>query len=283
MTNNSTDKITSHDVRLDNKSIQPEFGSAKLNTGDLTLTDNTPSLHKTAPTPAHLPPSMMHSVKHLPHNNERLILFTRHSLRERSNGQGFASYDLPLTPQGRVLAKSWGRWLAESLPYSLDTHSIASPIWRCVDTAKLMQEGAGVSQPIAHEPLLVEPGSLVVDAKLANAVFKEIGALEFINAFLQNSLPSTKPANKGALDLLSVLYQSQPQPGHLSLAVSHDTLLAAFLGVMTQSTGITWDDWPKMMEGMFLWFDDKPFEQATANFIWRGERFEVPTQRLILP
>lgn len=242
-----------------------------------------PILPHLAPAPAHLPESMIHSVKHLPSNNERLILFTRHSLRERSDGQGFASYDLPLTPKGRVLAKSWGRWLSEYLPYSLDTHSIASPIWRCVDTAKLMQEGAGVEKPITHEPLLVEPGSLVTDAEKANEMFKKNGALNFINSFLQDELTSTKPAKKGGLDLLSLLYQSQPDPGHLSLAVSHDTLLAAFLGVMMESEGITWDDWPKMMEGVFLWFDDKPFEEATANFIWRNQKFEVPTSRLILP
>ena len=41
--------------------------------------------------PAHLPPSMMASTRLLP-KNERLILFTRHSLRERSDKNGFASY-----------------------------------------------------------------------------------------------------------------------------------------------------------------------------------------------
>ncbi|WP_019673484.1 histidine phosphatase family protein [Psychrobacter lutiphocae] len=239
------------------------------------------ALHTYPPTPAHLPESMMQSVKHLPNSNERLLLFTRHSLRERSNGQGFASYDLPLTPKGRVLAKSWGQWLAKHLPYSLDTKSIASPIWRCVDTAQLMQQGAGVTQPIRQESLLVEPGSLVTDPIRANAVFKKIGALNFINAFLQDELDSTKSAKQGGLDLLSLLYDSQPDPGHLSLAVSHDTLLAAFLGVMREAGLIDWDDWPKMMEGIFVWFDDKPFEQATANFIWRGEHFEVATHQLL--
>ncbi|PNK61964.1 histidine phosphatase family protein [Psychrobacter sp. FDAARGOS_221] len=232
------------------------------------------------PTPAHLPESMIQSVKYLPNSNERMLLFTRHSLRERSNGQGFASYDLPLTPKGRVLAKSWGQWLGNHLSYSLDTQSIASPIGRCVNTAQLMQEGAGVDQPITHEPLLVEPGSLVTNPFKANMVFKQIGALNFINAFLKDELDSTKPARQGGLDLLSLLYDSQPDPGHLALAVSHDTLLAAFLGVMRQAGIISWDDWPKMMEGMFVWFDDKPFEESTANFIWRGEHFQVATNTL---
>lgn len=58
-----------------------------------------------APAPSHLPDSMIASVSLLP-EDKRLILFTRHSLRERSDGNGFASYQLPLTPKGRVLAKS---------------------------------------------------------------------------------------------------------------------------------------------------------------------------------
>ena len=63
------------------------------------LASHTPS----APAPSHLPDSMMSSVRLLP-EDKRLILFTRHSLRERSDGNGFASYQLPLTPKGRVLA-----------------------------------------------------------------------------------------------------------------------------------------------------------------------------------
>ena len=222
------------------------------------------------PAPSHLPESMMSSVSLLP-KNERLILFTRHSLRTRSDGNGFASDQLPLTPKGRVLAKSWGRWLHSHLPYSLDVDSISSPIGRCVDTAQLMQEGAGLQRSIIHQSLLVEPGSLVTEPEIASKVFKEVGVLNFINRFLQGSLEGTKNAHQGGLDILSLFYQHQPQKGHLMLAVSHDTLLSAFLAVMLDMPEIDWNDWPKMMEGVFLWFDDAPFDKASAHFIWRGE------------
>ena len=221
------------------------------------------------PAPAHLPESMISSVSLLP-TDKRLILFTRHSLRERSDGNGFASYQLPLTPKGRVLAKSWGRWLAGHLPYSLDVDSLSSPIGRCIDTAQLMQAGAGLQRQITHQSLLVEPGSLVTEPELANVVFKEIGVLNFINRFLQGNLEGTKNAYQGGLDILSLFYQHQPQHGHLMLAVSHDTLLSAFLAVMFDVHEIDWNDWPKMMEGVFLWFDDKPFYDANAYFVWRG-------------
>lgn len=238
------------------------------------------TLSKSAPAPAHLPDSMISSVSLLP-ENKRLILFTRHSLRERSDGNGFASYQLPLTPKGRVLAKSWGRWLSSHLPYSLNVDSISSPIGRCIDTAQLMQEGAGLQRNIAHQSLLVEPGSLVTEPEVANAVFKEVGVLNFINRFLQGNLEGTKNAYQGGLDILSLFYQNQPQQGHLLLAVSHDTLLSAFLAVMFGVNEIDWNDWPKMMEGVFLWFDDKPFEQANAHFVWRGKTYSRPIRDLL--
>ena len=233
-----------------------------------------------AQAPAHLPDSMMSSVNVLP-EGKRLILFTRHSLRERSDGNGFASYQLPLTPKGRVLAKSWGRWLSGHLPYSLDVDSISSPIGRCIDTAMLMQEGAGLGRSIVHQSLLVEPGSLVTEPEIANPIFKEIGVLNFINRFLQNNLDGTKNPFQGGLDILSLFYQHQPQPGHMMLAVSHDTLLSAFLAVMLDFIEIDWNDWPKMMEGVFLWFDDEPFDKANANFIWRGEIYSRPVHSLL--
>lgn len=235
-----------------------------------------------APAPAHLPPSMVESVRLLP-KDKRLILFTRHSLRVASDKNGFASYDLPLTPNGRVLAQDWGRWLAEHLEYSMDVDSISSPIQRCIDTAVLMQEGAGIARQVSHQALLVEPGSLVVDVKEAGQIFKQIGALNFINRFLANDLVGTKTPAKGALDLLALLFQHQPQQGHLFVAVSHDTLLSAFLAVLMKTKVIDWNDWPKMMEGVFLWFDDKPFSEASVHFIWRGKLYQRALIELIDP
>ena len=254
------------------------------NTTDPKHTNSHVSVHSihspSMPAPAHLPDSMMSSVGVLP-EDKRLILFTRHSLRERSDGNGFASYQLPLTPRGRVLAKSWGRWLAGHLPYSLDVDSLSSPIGRCIDTAMLMQQGAGLSRSIVHQSLLVEPGSLVTDPEIANPIFKEIGVLNFINRFLQNNLEGTKNPYQGGLDILSLFYQHQPQPGHMLLAVSHDTLLSAFLAVMLDFIEIDWNDWPKMMEGVFLWFDEGAFEKVNANLIWRGEHYIRPVSHLL--
>lgn len=125
----------------------------------------------------------------------------------------------------------------------MDVDSISSPIQRCIDTAILMQEGAGISRNVSHQSLLVEPGSLVVEPEAVGEIFKEIGALNFINRFLAKELVGTKSPEQGGLDLLDLFYHHQPEHGHLLLAVSHDTLLAAFLAVMMGVKEIDWNDW----------------------------------------
>ena len=223
--------------------------------------------------PSGLPPSMLESIQLLP-KNARLVLFTRHSLREPSDKNGFASFNLPLTVEGRHLAKAWGQWLCKHLDYDLQVHSLSSPIARCVDTALLMQLGAGVPPQIIQQPLLVEPGSLVTDITQVNDLFRRVGALAFINLFLKGNLAGTKSPEQGILDLLQLFYQYQPKQGQIMVAVSHDTLLSAFLAVLMGVPQISWTDWADMMEGTFLWFDAPCFEQSCVNFIWRGKQYQ---------
>jgi hypothetical protein len=61
----------------------------------------------------------------------------------------------------------------------------------------------------------------------------------------------------------------------LSLAVSHDTILAAILAVISGRTIVTKEDWPKMMEGLFVWFEGDVFLESKLKWIWRGEMNEL--------
>ena len=54
----------------------------------------------------------------------------------------------------------------------------------------------------------------------------------------------------GVVDVLELIYNTHPQDHFgLSLAVSHDTILAAIIAVISGRHSITREDWPKMMEG----------------------------------
>ena len=230
-----------------------------------------------------LPKSMLKAIDLLPEAKVPVTLFTRHSIREIVSGQGLAGYDLQLTSQGRELAEAWGCYLIENTDRSIQ-HCISSPIQRCVDTAALMIQGADSNTSvqnthhieIVEQGLLVEPGSFVLDIKQAGPYFRKQGALGFINSFVNNALPGMKHPISGVVDVLELIYNAHPQNQFgLSLAVSHDTILAAIIAVISGHKSISQEDWPKMMEGLFVWFEGDQFLESKLKWIWRGKVSEL--------
>ena len=230
-----------------------------------------------------LPASMLKAIDLLPDAKTPVTLFTRHSIREVVAGQGLAGYDLQLTSQGRDLAQAWGTYLIENTDRSIQ-HCISSPIQRCVDTAALMIQGADSSTlvqnthciEIVEQGLLVEPGSFVLDIKQAGPYFRKQGALGFINSFVKNALPGMKHPISGVVDVLELIYNTHPQDNFgLSLAVSHDTILAAIIAVISGRNTVSQEDWPRMMEGLFVWFEGDEFLESKLKWIWRGELNEL--------
>ena len=230
-----------------------------------------------------LPSSMLKAIDLLPDVKTPVTLFTRHSIRELAAGQGLAGYDLQLTSQGRELAEAWGCYLIENTDRSIQ-HCISSPIQRCVDTAALMIQGADSNTSaqnthhieIVEQGLLVEPGSFVLDIKQAGPYFRKQGALGFINSFVNNALPGMKHPISGVVDVLELIYNAHPQNQFgLSLAVSHDTILAAIIAVISGHKSISQEDWPKMMEGLFVWFEGDQFLESKLKWIWRGKVSEL--------
>lgn len=230
-----------------------------------------------------LPHSMLKAIDLLPDTHTPVTLFTRHSIREMVSGQGLAGYDLQLTPQGRDLALAWGGHLIAETGRIIQ-HCISSPIQRCVDTAALMIQGADSISlqsnthhiEIVQQGLLVEPGSFVLDIKQAGPYFREQGALGFINSFVNNALPGMKHPIRGVVDVLELIYNTHPQQHNgLSLAVSHDTIISAIIAVISGRNVITQEDWPQMMEGLFVWFEGDEFLDSKLKWIWRGELHEL--------
>jgi hypothetical protein len=72
--------------------------------------------------------------------------------------------------------------------------------------------------------------------------------------------------------LIQHFYQSQQghSEGDLIIHVSHDTILAAFIYHLLQQQHISEHDWPWMMEGAWLWFDN-----SALYWLWRGTQGQV--------
>ncbi len=242
-----------------------------------------------------LPAHQRQAIDFLPDVATPVILFTRHSIREIVHGQGLAGYDLQLTREGRDLAFAWGEYLTTHSGRHIH-YCMSSPIQRCLDTAALMIAGADQVYPqnthqidILEQPLLVEPGSFVIDIGQAAPYFRQQGAVGFINSFVQNALPGMKHPINGVLDVLQLLYDSYQQrttnsihSAQLSLAVSHDTILAAFVAVISGQFQVQAKDWPEMMEGLFVWFEyPETFASSHLHWIWRGQHYHLAIEKLL--
>lgn len=212
-----------------------------------------------------LHPTLLPALDLLPEDRP-VVLFTRHSIREQPAG-GFAGYDVPLTPEGLALAEAWGGRLGRPLHVAL-----SSPVGRCVDTARAMLAGAG--QPhlaVETHRQLVEPGCFVRDIREIGATFLKLGPVGFANLHFREPLPGIRTPQEGTGRLLDFMRGQLGAPGSLSLLVTHDTILAAFIYTLAGVDAIDEGDWPWMMEGAFLWFDDD-----AVHWVWRGMQRSSP-------
>lgn len=218
---------------------------------------------------ARLHPDLAPAMALLP-DDRPLVLFTRHSVREPAPN-GIAGYDLPLTEEGVRLAEAWGgqlRWPLHAL------HS--SPVGRCVDTALALARGAGrAGLEVRHSFNLVEPGCYVHAVGHVGPLFLQLGPVAFANRHLQEPLTGILSPEQGAAKLLKHFRDELGPPGTLTVHVSHDTILAAFIYHLLGRDSLAEDDWPWMLEGAWLWFED----DDTVCWVWRG----APGRRNIAP
>lgn len=202
-----------------------------------------------------------HSGLELAPANSSLILLTRHSVREFAPN-GIAGYDLPLTAEGVALAESWGGQLLRPL------HAFhSSPVGRCMDTARAMMRGAGLTMDIQPSMNLVEPGCYVHKVHEVGPLFLELGPLAFANRHLSENLPGILNPAEGAAKISRYLQAHQGPVGSLTVHVTHDTILAAFVYYLMNRQQISEEDWPWMMEGVWLWFD----ADNALHWVWRGQ------------
>ena len=193
--------------------------------------------------------------------DQPILLVIRHSLREEADNL-MPGFTVPLTAEGVRIARHWGAELQQEL------QSIYSSQWpRCVDTAEAMIAGADSDGTVLIEDKLCEPGCYVTEMRLAGPAFVKLGPVEFISKLLQSvHLSGTNISRDGSAHLLSWLKCRQPEPGKTNLFVTHDTILAALVYDLLGKEQLTREDWPWMLEGVFLWF-----ESESVHWAWRGE------------
>lgn len=222
-----------------------------------------------------LPEDFKASLSLLP-KNTAITLLTRHSIREEPENYN-AHYKLPLTEQGIALAAYWG-----SLQPFEAFRLFSSPIGRCLETARHMHRGSSLESDveimnanIEKVTLLAEPGCFITDRNVMQSVgkvFVEEGPIQFLNHMISGKFEQHLSVKAGVKKLLEHFIETQQEQSteHLNIHVSHDTILAAFVYSLLKKQNLKQDDWPRMMEGVYLWFDEE-----NVYGVWRGQRFNT--------
>ena len=188
-----------------------------------------------------------------------VALLTRHSVREQADST-MAGYHVPLTAEGVQLAEAWGRQLPRPV-----SGCWSSPVGRCRDTASALLRGADQLMPVELSPLLVEPGCFVHDAQAVLPRFFELGPVAFANLHLSEPLEGIYAPQAGVLRILEHIQASLGEAGTMSIHVTHDTILAAFIYGLMGCSSLSGEDWTWMMEGAWVWLKDHE-----VFWIWRG-------------
>lgn len=215
-----------------------------------------------------LPDDFKKSLELVP-ENKAVSLLTRHSIREQAENYN-AHHKLPLTQEGIALARYWG-----GLQIHPSFKLYSSPVGRCQETAlHMFASKSAVKNPqLETVALLTEPGCFIESREQMAEVgqyFLNDGPIIFMNRILNAEFAQLKHPRVGVRKLLTHIRAEQAKDLNvLNIHVSHDTILAAFVYTLLGKKQIQQEEWPRMMEGVYLWFDND-----LVQGVWRGEYFE---------
>ena len=187
------------------------------------------------------------------------VVLVRHAEREPFI-KGEPGSHKRLTTRGERAAKTFGERLGGQ-----PVKAYASPMFRCMHTAELILAGAGEQDNVCPHDFLGEPGAYIFDDELTRGLYvknptKTI-TLEYINTGI---LPGHYPIAEGTERLLTFLKSTAFQDG-ISICVSHDVFLAAFVSTLT-GYDFT-NDWTGFLDGCILFR-----KKETWYLWWRGKK-----------
>jgi broad specificity phosphatase PhoE len=216
-----------------------------------------------------IPPSMPRWIGEVP-TDRPVVLLLRHSVRN-DLPQGDAGYTLPITEIGRQLGRELGASLASRLR-TLRT----SPLHRCVQTAEVLREGAGIDLPIENDHLLGDPGAYVLDGHRAWSNWQSLGHEGVMTQLVSCSeaLPGMARPDEAARFLVHQMLAIVGDDPGIHVFVTHDSLVTATAArLLGQPLGAT--EWPWYLEGAFFWRDGQGTHVA-----YRGHRGIRPGTQL---
>lgn len=176
--------------------------------------------------------------------NIKLALLIRHGDRD-SIPEGEFGHDVPLNQMGTIKARAFG----ESLQEKNITRIFTSPIFRCVQTAKLIEAGYGRDLDIIETKSLGDPGLHIAEESIAGDFLMEHGFQEVLKRFIAGfSVPGFSNAEKLKTNIIGFLNKNTKEKG-ISIYISHDILIA-MVRFCLDGTVYDTENWVNYLEGL---------------------------------
>lgn len=175
--------------------------------------------------------------------------------------------EVRLTDAGIADARAFGARLGPRL-----AGLYASPVDRCMQTARALAEGAGTEMEPEARTVLGSPGPFIVDAEAAFAAFKDVGTMAAARrqVLARGPLPGLRDTEEGVRLVVASLLADPPGAGRLDAHVTHDGVVIVVAGFLAGFAPGP-DRWPAFLEGLVLWRDE-----TGAAMAWGGEVFPLP-------
>jgi hypothetical protein len=158
--------------------------------------------------------------------------------------------ELPLTAKGVEDAESLGRLLRQQ-GHSDELRFFVSPRKRCIQTARCIATGAGISDPlILTNSNLGSPGPFVIDYEIGYKVFSNEPLEEIIQKYMMGDQQGCfLPMEIGCQNLYDYLI-SNSNTDSLSIFVSHDAIVIPFIYWLTSEDLI--ESWLPPLGGIHM-------------------------------
>ncbi len=193
---------------------------------------------------------------------EDAALVLRHAEREAIPPGTFGA-DLALTADGISSAERLGAMVSGT---RVQVSVTASPVPRCVATARAILRGGDRPEEVTLDWRLGGPGPFVVDTQQSGPLSLKVDPLEIARRQLEDAEPPNgmRATSEGVELLLELVMVDLGTSGRLNIYVTHDSILAVFVACL-YGLSVNEIGWPGYLDGLLLWRDGEKL-----RFVWRG-------------
>jgi len=198
------------------------------------------------------------------------IVILRHAEKKELKQSG-NDIQLEITADGILEAKALGLSISNKLGSFSRIKS--SPLIRCMQTASALLIGNKSSLSVTTSTTLGDPGAFVLDGDTAGENFKE-GVCKAVEKQYHAhtaglTLPGMRSLEEGAKLLLSEISQDFDENAGVVAYVTHDAILAAFVGYLIEKQ-FSKNDWINYLQGIAIYRDQK-----NSYFLYWDQEYNI--------